>query len=437
MIRHHHHTLLGDIPRDWDARPLRSLISDDLSGDWGEDEGEVTLSVLRSTNFTDSGNLELDDVAQRGFTLSKALEVQVHPDDILVERSGGGPNQPVGRVAMIREEMPNTGFANFVQLLRPDRAKICPELLLWTLHQINRSGIVEKLQHQTTQMRNLDLRDYLKVLLPVPRDPAEQARIANTLRAADDHICAVEEHIRKAERVKKALVEQGTTVGLQPRAKTKVTKRYGFDFKVNANWQQVELRSLHPQIDYGTNEPSNDQKLGYPVIAIPQVLTSRFALSELPFAEVSDQERDSLALKPHDVLVVRTNGNPSYIGRSTVIPDGVLRCVTIFASYLIRIRLNDERLRGAFLSYVLRSQTGRRQSTSLANTSAGNFNLGARSLSKFLIPLPKPEEQDEIISAINGADDLVIGLHKQLTAARRVKQSLLQNLLTGKVRLKG
>jgi type I restriction enzyme S subunit len=436
MIRHRNQTILGDIPADWDARPLRSLLSDDLSGDWGDDEGEVTLSVLRSTNFTDSGNMKLDDVARRGFTPTKAGQVQVKPNDILVERSGGGPNQPVGRVVMIREEMPDTGFANFVQTLRADSTKVSPELLLWTLHQLNRSGFVEKLQHQTTQMRNLDLRDYLKVLLPVPRDPNEQIRIAETLKAANEHIRALEEQLRKAERVKKAIVEQGTTIGLGTNTETKHTKRYGHEFTTKTSWEQVELRTLKPLIDYGTNQSSNDQQAGSPVIAIPQVLHSRFALGELPFAEVPDRERDSLALKPHDVLVVRTNGNPSYIGRSTVIPEGVLDRVTIFASYLIRIRLDETRLRGAFLNYVLLSQTGRRQSTCLANTSAGNFNLGARSLSKFLIPLPTQEEQDEVIEAINAADDLVLDLQRQLTAARRVKQSLLQNLLTGKIRLK-
>ncbi len=270
----------------------------------------------------------------------------------------------------------------------------------------------------------------------VPNDLAEQTRIAETLKAADDHIRAIEEQIRKAERVKKGLVEQGTTTGLHTRTNTKTAKRYGYHFTVNSQWDQVELKVLKPQIDYGTNQSSNDYQGGVPVIAIPQVLCSRFVLGELPYAEVSEQEKEALALKPHDVLAVRTNGNPSYIGRSTVIPDGVLSELTIFASYLIRIRVDERRLRGAFLNYVLLGRTGRIQANCLANTSAGNFNLGARSLSKFLIPLPQPEEQDEIIEAINAADDLVIELQKQLTAACRVKQSLLQNLLTGKLRLK-
>lgn len=436
MIRHSHQTVLGDIPVEWNARSLRSLLSDQLSGDWGDDNGEVMLAVLRSTNFTDTGNLNTFDVARRGFSASKAAQIQVRRNDVLVERSGGGPNQPVGRVAMIRDEMPETGFANFVQLLRPEAEHIVPELLLWTLHQYNRSGFVERLQHQTTQMRNLDLRDYLKILLPVPSDPDEQARIAETLKAADDHIHALEDQIRKADRVKGSLVEQGTTLGLNVNAPTNTLSRYRYAVTCNAGWDLAELRQLKPQINYGTNQASNDQRIGVPVIAIPQVLASRFALSDLPFADVSEQEKVSLSLQPHDVLLVRTNGNPSYIGRSTVIPEGVLKTLTVFASYLIRVRVNEKRMRGAFLNYVLQSQTGRRQSNCLANTSAGNFNLGARSLSKFILPLPSPEEQDEIVSAINAADDLVLSLQNQARLARRVKQSLLQNLLTGRIRLK-
>jgi type I restriction enzyme S subunit len=286
-----------------------------------------------------------------------------------------------------------------------------------------------------TGVPGLTRRDALFMLGAFPTR-SEQARIAETLKAADDHIRALEEHIRKAERAKRGLIETGTTIGLNATAKTKTTFRYRYPFPCNTNWEQVELSRLKPQIDYGTNQSSNDYCAGVPLIAIPQVLTSRFAMSELPFAEVPEQEKESLALQPHDVLLVRTNGNPAYIGRSTVIPEGVLETTTIYASYLIRVRVNEKRLRGAFLNYVLQSQTGRRQSNCLANTSAGNFNLGARSLSKLLIPLPKPEEQDEIIEAINAADDLVLGLQEQLMAARRVKQSLLQNLLTGKIRLK-
>jgi type I restriction enzyme S subunit len=393
------------------------------------------LSVLRSTNFTDSGNLDLTDVAKRGFSANNASQILVRPNDILLERSGGGPDRPVGRVVNIPSEMPNTGFANFIQCLRPNQAEVHPEFLRWALFQLHRCGQVARIQHQTTQMRNLDLRDYHRVRLPYP-EPAEQARIAAVLTAADAHIRALDQQIYRAERVKKAMLERAVTEGLNGATEKHSVLRYGHVFEVSKRWGLIELRTLKPHIQYGTNEPSNDRGAGVPVIAIPQVLASRFTNTDLPHAVVSDAEKDALSLQPFDVLLVRTNGNPSYIGRSTVITDVALATTTVFASYLIRVRVDRNTLRGTFLNYVLRSSFGRRQSNSLANTSAGNFNLGARALGRFLIPLPTPEEQDAIVEALDAADDLILRLQEQLRAAQRAKQSLLQNLLTGRIRLK-
>jgi hypothetical protein len=50
--------------------------------------------------------------------------------------------------------------------------------------------------------------------------------------------------------------------------------------------------------------------------------------------------------------------------------------------------------------------------------------------------VPEPTEQDAIIARLEAAEAVVTTLLNQLLATRRVKQSLLQNLVTGKIRLK-
>ena len=358
-------------------------------------------------------------------------------DRRIVEEAKDALNEVPAVLHQLEDLIRRYPIASFLFALRPrpDRDKITDDFLACWLQTHKVHEFISETSQMTTGLANMSWSACRKLPVRYPQDKDEQNHIAETLKAADNQIRSIKEQRRQAELAKRALIETGTTVGLDVQAPTKTTVRYRYPFACNAAWKQVELRTLKPQIDYGTNQPSNEYRAGIPVVAIPQVLTSRFALSELPFAEVTSQERDALSLQPHDVLLVRTNGNPSYIGRSTVIPEGVLEVQTIFASYLIRVRMNQELLRGAFLNYVLQSHTGRRQSNSLANTSAGNFNLGARSLSKFVIPLPEPEEQDDIVSAINAADDLVLGLDKQLMAAGDLKRSLLQTLFTGKVRL--
>ncbi len=329
MIRHHHQTILGDIPGDWKACPLRSFLSEELSGDWGDDEGEVTLSVLRSTNFTDSGNLKLTEVAQRGFSRSKADKVQVQPNDILVERSGGGPSQPVGRVAMICEDMPNTGFANFVQTLRPDTSKINPELLLWTLYQLNRSGLVEKLQHQTTQMRNLDLRDYLKVLVPVPSDADEQVRIGELLKAADDHIRTLEEQIRKAERVKKALLQSVFVEGMPGRSSVPQSLSWGL---APAGWVETSIRALLAvPLGNGTSPDSAHQEPpGYPTLIVSSIRNGICDQTKVSYIEMSQQAGAAFAVKQGDFFVLRGKWQPRLYRHWWVVDRGTTRWACVF-----------------------------------------------------------------------------------------------------------
>jgi restriction endonuclease S subunit len=201
-------------------------------------------------------------------------------------------------------------------------------------------------------------------------------------------------------------------------------------------WDIGPLRNSVPIVEYGTNAPSNDGKHGYPVVAIPEVIASRFRLGECSYVEVSEEEANALRLQPDDVLLIRTNGNAEYIGKSTVIGDEAAEQHILYASYLIRIRTDKALLSGRYLNYFLASSLGRRLCLAMANTSAGNHNLGSRAIKQFIFPRPSTDEQAEIVGLIDAAEDSIEAVQEEITALQRLKRSLLQNLLTGKVRVK-
>ena len=145
MLTHRFKTILGDIPADWQAKPIRALIAEQFAGDWGDDDGETAVSVMRSTNFTNDGQLDMSDVATRYFPQEKAEQFGLKKGDLLVERSGGGPEQPVGRIGFIDQEMPGATVSNFVQVLRPDPDKVDATFLGWALFELQRT---ETRQHQ-------------------------------------------------------------------------------------------------------------------------------------------------------------------------------------------------------------------------------------------------------------------------------------------------
>lgn len=433
MIRHKYQTILGAIPSDWGARPLRSLLTENLSGDWGDDEGEVTLSILRSTNFTDSGTVNLADVARRRFSTPKAAKIQVQPHDILVERSGGGPKQPVGRVVMIREPMPETGFANFVQALRPAPSVVVPELLLWTLYQLNKSGFVEKLQHQTTQMRNLDLRDYLKVLLPVPPS-GEQTRIAETLKAADDNIRAIEEQIRMADRAKKALMQFLFVYGLPQANAGQQQFRWGM---APMGWNETRLRAvLTEPVGNGISpRAATPEPPGIPTLNVSSIRNGQCDQTATSYIEISDAHSTAFAVRRGDFFVLRGNGNRDYIAIGGLLEEEPRKDL-VFSDLLIRVRFDETKANPRFMKYLWQAPSFIRRLQSYAVTGSGLWKIGQRSISRFEFALPDVEEQKVIAKLFGAQEQFADSLTTELTAARRVKQSLLQNLLTGKIRLK-
>src|SRR4051812_37533307 len=88
-------------PEGWSPKSLAELISEHTPGFWGEAAGgQNEIAVLRSTNLRNDGRLDLSDIARRTFPPNKLDQKRLLPGDILLERSGGGPKQPVGRVAL-------------------------------------------------------------------------------------------------------------------------------------------------------------------------------------------------------------------------------------------------------------------------------------------------------------------------------------------------
>jgi hypothetical protein len=63
MLTHRTATILGDVPPDWKRKLLKDTLAFEQGGDWGDDNGEAGVRVLRSTNFSDRGVLDFSDVA--------------------------------------------------------------------------------------------------------------------------------------------------------------------------------------------------------------------------------------------------------------------------------------------------------------------------------------------------------------------------------------
>ncbi|MGT2458969.1 hypothetical protein ACU4GI_39935 [Cupriavidus basilensis] len=185
--------------------------------------------------------------------------------------------------------------------------------------------------------------------------------------------------------------------------------------------ERVPLSALVNEFRYGTSNKSGEN--GYPALRIPNVASGVLDLTELKTVHVDDTEFLRLKLIEGDLLFVRTNGNPEYVGRcavfnhSRVARSGVDSASFIYASYLIRARINTQKILPTVLQFYLSTEDGRRDLRSHSKTSAGQFNINTEGLGKLQIPVFPMDIQEEFIErmeVIERQKDLHKKFHAEL-----------------------
>lgn len=169
---------------------LADMVISNIAGDWGKDESEtadnyIKCLVIRATEFDNKYNLKLDNsrTKYRQIKTDKFNKLDVCPGDILIEKSGGSPDQPVGRVAYITDDIIqnncNIAYSNFIQKIRIDKTQANAEYVYYYLSMMYRIGITEAMQSQTNGIRNLQMNNYFQQYVLLPDN---QNEIANHIR---------------------------------------------------------------------------------------------------------------------------------------------------------------------------------------------------------------------------------------------------------------
>src|ERR1039458_8035803 len=173
---------------DWKTRTLEEVCQFS-NGLWkGEKPPFVNVGVIRNTNFTKEGTLDDSDIAYLDVEAGKLKKRRLQFGDIILEKSGGGPKQPVGRVALFDKEDGEFSFSNFTAALRVlNPRELDFRFLHKFLHWTYLSGITEGMQSHSTGIRNLDGDAYKAIRISLP-PLSEQLRIVGVLDEAFEGI---------------------------------------------------------------------------------------------------------------------------------------------------------------------------------------------------------------------------------------------------------
>lgn len=152
-------------------------------------------------------------------------------------------------------------------------------------------------------------------------------------------------------------------------------------------WVWASMDEIAWDAAYGTSQKCSYENTGPAVLRIPNVQNGTLDLRDLKFAPTAFEVSPSDEVKVGDMLVIRTNGSKSLIGRAAVVLANPTRSIS-FASYLIRFRLVAMDTLPSWVSVAW--QTGRTRSwiESRAATSAGQHNISMSVLATATVPIP-------------------------------------------------
>ncbi|MDJ0679967.1 MAG: restriction endonuclease subunit S [Xenococcaceae cyanobacterium MO_167.B52] len=201
------------------------------------------------------------------------------------------------------------------------------------------------------------------------------------------------------------------------------------------DWDVVVLGEIG-KFKNGINKNKESFGFGFPFINLLDVFGKAKISnsSTLGLINSTKIERSEYNLKKGDVIFVRSSVKPEGVGLTSVVIENLEN--TVYSGFLIRFRENIDFDLG-YKAYCFYEEKFRQRLIDSSTVSA-NTNINQDALKKLKLPLPPTiEEQKAIATALSDIDNLLGVLDRLIAKKQNLKQSAMQQLLTGKKRLPG
>ena len=191
---------------------------------------------------------------------------------------------------------------------------------------------------------------------------------------------------------------------------------------------------------YGTSKKCSydDGRDRTAVYRIPNIdhKNGRISHDDIKYAQFTESELDGIRLQQGDILIIRSNGSVSLVGRAAMVCDADI--TGTFAGYLMRLRISEpETLLPKFLLLFLQSHQARIYIENKAKSTSGVHNINSTEISDLQMPLYDPDTQYAIIEAIESrlsvCDSIEQTVDTALQQAEAMRQSILKDAFEGRL----
>lgn len=193
--------------------------------------------------------------------------------------------------------------------------------------------------------------------------------------------------------------------------------------------KQNKMKDLIIESRNGLSRRGNDDS-GEIVLKLRDIRDNTIDFTNLNRISLTEKEKESYSVNKQDLLLVRVNGNPDYVGRSAIF-EGYKESV-YFNDHIIRLKLNND-INVGFLSYYLNSRYGLSEFAKQIKTSAGQYTINRKGIDNVNITYPDLSIQNKLIINFKEIDKRINNLESSLSEMKRLYDSLLHKAFNGEL----
>jgi restriction endonuclease S subunit len=181
-------------------------------------------------------------------------------------------------------------------------------------------------------------------------------------------------------------------------------------------------------VQYGISERATDEPVGIPMLRMINLQDGSWDISNLKYIEMDEKVKKAYLLQADDVLFNRTNSK-ELVGKCNVFD---LTGEYVFASYLMRVRVNEQKVLPCYLVAYMASSLGRIQIDAVSRQIAGMTNINAEELRDLLIPVPPLVVQIRICQRVADIRRQALELKRQGSDALQMARQSIEALVLDK-----
>ena len=401
-------TEIGSIPVDWEVKTL----------------GEIATLITKGTTpkkFSKTGinYIKIECLEGNKINIEKCLFVDeitnntelkrsiLQEDDLLFAIAGA----TIGKCTIVTKEIIPANTNQALAIIRLPKGENKKYIFYFLKSVLMQKYVIDNIAGGAQP--NLNLAQIGRFSFPIPPTLTEQTAIANALSDADALINKVEKLITKKRNIKQGAMQKL----LQPKE----------------GWEVKKLGEVIKKKQLGGNYHNSEVITDFPLIKMGNIQRGQISINKVEYVieNIKPDKKDKLF---YGDLLFNTRNTLELVGKISIWRNELNEAY--FNSNLMRLEFDENFISSNFfMNYLLNTRIFVAKLKDIAIGTTSVAAIYTRDLVKIEISLPPLKTQIEIAQILSDMDLEIAGLEGKLSKYRAIKTGMMQNLLTGKIRL--